>query len=264
MIRINKSRLAEPEESYTSHIGAEPVCPEIGIYRLRKIDGIESVSGFSEGYFSVQDTAAALSAYLADPKPTEACIDLCAAPGGKTIQLLDLTGDLGFVVSRDIAEEKLYLIKNEVERCDFRNAKVEAQDATVSTDEDIQKYDIVLADVPCSGLGVIGSKPDIKYHVTEDGIKSLIGTQRQILINALKMAKPGGRVVYSTCTLNFAENEEQVRFILQQGGCKLVDISERVPTCFNEFYKDGMLKILPRPNINEGFFVAVLQVEDDE
>ncbi len=265
MIRINRSRLLEDEEDFIFRIGAEPVCFELGIYRLTGIDGVENVEGFEDGFFTVQDPSAALPAYLAAPKPFSRCLDMCAAPGGKTIQLLDLLGDEGEVISRDISEAKLSMIQEAVMRCGFNSVKIEPGDAAAFSEHDSRKFDLVLADVPCSGLGVIGTKPDIKYHVTMDGIEEIIRLQRRILLNAVRYAKPGGTVVYSTCTLNVRENEEQIHWILEQGGCRLADIRQQIPEVFRDFYRStGMLTILPRFGINEGFFIGVLQVDDHD
>lgn len=262
MIRMNRSRLTEKEEKYAARIGAEPVCAETGSYRLNGIDGIEAIEGFDEGFFCVQDTSSALAAYLAAPKPGDTCLDLCAAPGGKTVQLLDIMSDEGRVVSRDLSEAKLSLIEENVMRCGFSNVQIECADASVFRQQDCQRFDVVLADVPCSGLGVIGTKPDIKYHVTKEGLDSLVQLQRKILENAVRLVSPGGRLVFSTCTLNIHENEEQVRWLTERCGCSLIDIQKQLPEQFLEYYKEkGMLTILPRIGVNEGFFIAVMQVD---
>jgi 16S rRNA (cytosine967-C5)-methyltransferase len=260
IIRINRSRLAEPEELYASRIGAEPVCMEMGCYRLAGVEGTASVEGFEEGLFTVQDTSSALAAWLAAPKPGDRCLDLCAAPGGKTVQLLDLCGDEAVVISRDLSEAKLPLIQENVERCGFSSVQIECADAAVFYEKDVEQFDVVLADVPCSGLGVIGTKPDIKYHVTGETFASLEALQRQIMENALHYVKPGGTLVYSTCTLNIRENQEQVRWLTEHCACSLVDIRERIPEKFSDYYKEkGMLTLLPRTGVNEGFFIAVMQ-----
>lgn len=265
MIRVNRSNLTEPEAYYAARIGAEPVCAEAGIWRLMGIDGIETVEGFDEGLFCVQDTAAALAAYLAAPKQGDSCLDLCAAPGGKTMQLLDIMSGTGAVVSRDISEAKLSLIEEEAARCGFEHVQIECADAAVFSEHDRRRFDVVLADVPCSGLGVIGTKPDVKYHVTHEGIASLVSLQSRILENALRCAAPGGTVVYSTCTLNAAENEEQVHRALERGGCELMDIRERLPEQFLQYYTEkGILKLLPRAGVNEGFFIAVMRAKNHD
>lgn len=262
MIRLNRSRLTEKEEEYIARIGAEPVCVETGSYRLTGIDGIETVEGFDEGFFCVQDTSSALAAYLAAPKPGDTCLDLCAAPGGKTVQLLDIMSDEGRVVSRDLSEAKLPLIEENVMRCGFSNVRIECADASVFLQQDCQKFDVVLADVPCSGLGVIGTKPDIKYRVTKEGLDSIVQLQRKILENAARCVSPGGKLIFSTCTLNIHENEEQVRWLTEHCGCSLTDIQKQLPEQFLEYYKEkGMLTILPRIGVNEGFFIAVMRVD---
>jgi 16S rRNA (cytosine967-C5)-methyltransferase len=264
IIRINRSRLTEPEETYAARICAEPVCMETGSYRLTGLEGTASVQGFDEGFFTVQDTSSALAAWLASPRPGDRCLDLCAAPGGKTVQLLDLCGDEAVVISRDLSEAKLPMIQENVERCGFSSVQIECADASVFYEQDEEQFDVVLADVPCSGLGVIGTKPDIKYHVTGETFGSLEALQRQILKNALRYVKPGGTLVYSTCTLNRGENQEQVRWLTEQGGCRLIDIQKQIPKEFSDDYKEkGMLTLLPRTGVNEGFFIAVMRKEQN-
>jgi 16S rRNA (cytosine967-C5)-methyltransferase len=260
IIRINRSRLTEPEQDYVQAIGAQMVCGPLGLYRLMGIEGVANIPGFEEGLFMVQDTASALAVYLGAPKKGDRCLDLCAAPGGKTIQMLDLMSDEGFVVSRDLSEAKLPLMQENVERCGFTSVQLEASDASVFCPEDAEQFDLVLADVPCSGLGIIGTKPDIKYHITPEGLESLVNLQRTILQNGLAYVKPGGTLVYSTCTLNIHENQEQIQWLLEQQGCVPVDFQERIPKeLINDYKEKGMLTLLPHTGLNEGFFIGVVK-----
>ncbi len=260
VIRINKSRLDGDEAEFAREINAEPLNEELSLYRLSDIEGVESVKGFDEGFFSIQDPAAALAVHLGNPKPGSSCLDLCAAPGGKTIQLADEMKGTGLIISRDISEAKLPLIQKEVERCGFKNITVEQGDASVLNEKDEEKYDLVLADVPCSGLGVIGTKPDIKYHVTEEGLRSLVELQKNIITCAVRYVKPGGTLVYSTCTLNRGENEEMVAWLLENtDGFELLDVKEFIPEEFMGFYNSpGQIRVLPRAALSDGFFVVVL------
>ena len=260
IIRINKSKLAD-EEPLVLEINAEPVCKELSLYRLADIEGVESVKGFSKGLFSIQDPAAALAVHLGSPKENSICLDMCAAPGGKTIQLADEIRGTGHIFSRDISEAKLPLIDAEVKRCGFKNITVEAGDASHFNESEEGKYDFVLADVPCSGLGVIGTKPDIKINETPEGLESLVDLQKSILECAVRYVKIGGTLVYSTCTLNRAENEDMVAWLLENiSGFELVDIEAMIPKGFLAFYKSkGEICVLPRAGLCEGFFVAVLR-----
>ncbi len=260
VIRLNRSRL-EDEDKFVREINAEPVCKELSLYRLTDIEGVEHVKGFDEGLFSIQDPAATLAVHLAHVKQGSTCLDMCAAPGGKTIQLADELKGTGYVISRDISEAKLPMIETEVRRCRFKNITVEAADASHFYEADADKYDIVLADVPCSGLGVIGTKSDIKINVTPEGLKSLEELQRHILECAVRYVKQGGTLIYSTCTLNRAENEDMVKWILKENPCfEREDISNRVPEEFKEFcVSAGEICVLPKIGLCEGFFVAVLK-----
>ncbi len=260
VIRLNRSRL-EDEDKFVRELNAEPVCKELSLYRLTDIEGVESVKGFKEGLFSIQDPAATLAVHLGGVKQGSICLDMCAAPGGKTIQLADELKGTGHVISRDISEAKLPLIEAEVKRCGFNNIIVQAADASHFNEADVDKYDIVLADVPCSGLGVIGTKPDIKINVTPEGLESLAELQKRILECAVRYVKSGGTLIYSTCTLNRAENEDMVRWILEKNpGFERVDIGNRIPREFKKFYvSTGEICVLPKIGLCEGFFVAVLR-----
>ena len=264
IIRLNRSRIkGEDAGSYLKRINAQAVCQELDVYRLSGIDGVESVEGFADGYFSVQDTSAAISSFLASPAEGELCLDMCAAPGGKTIQLLNLSDDKIRVVSRDISEYKLSLVLEAIDRCGFKSCDVQLKDASVFYGEDVDKYDIVIADVPCSGLGIIGTKPDIKHHFSMQGTDELIVLQRKIMENAIRYVKPGGRLIYSTCTLNKKENEENVLWLVGEYGLEFEDISEKIPKCFDSVIDRGMVTLLPKTGINEGFFAAVIRKDDD-
>lgn len=178
-------------------------------------DNIRRLPGYEEGSFTVQDVSSALAVEAAGLKEGDFVIDVCAAPGGKSILAAEKAGR---VLARDVSEEKTALIRENAERMRADNIEIQMFDGTQTDGELMGRADVVLLDVPCSGLGVIGKKRDIKYRVTREGLKSLSCLQKQIVAASAGYVKPGGTLVYSTCTIHRAENEDMVRFITRELG----------------------------------------------
>ena len=224
---------------------------------LQDIDYLENIEAFNEGLISVQDLSSMLVAVIANPKQGNLCMDLCAAPGGKALHLWELMNGDGKVIARDISEYKVGLIEENIERTDADGVEAQVFDATELDKDYIEKADIVVADLPCSGLGIIGKKSDIKYNVTRESQKDLVKLQRDILKNAWQYVKVGGTLIYSTCTLNKEENIENVKFIEENYPLKLVDISTYVPEGFcSDTAKNGYIQMLPGINGTDGFFIS--------
>ena len=224
---------------------------------LQDVDYLENIEAFNEGLISVQDLSSMLVAVIANPKQGDLCMDLCAAPGGKALHLWELMKGDGKVIARDISDYKVGLIEENIERTQADGIEAEVFDATILDDKYIDKADVVIADLPCSGLGIIGKKSDIKYNITREAQKDLVKLQRDILKNAWQYVKKGGTFVYSTCTLNKEENIENVRFIEENYPLKLVDISTYVPEGFcNDTAKDGYIQMLPGIDGTDGFFIS--------
>ena len=156
----------------------------------------------------------------ADSKDVINVLELCAAPGGKSLYMAEMLGDHGYVIARDLTEAKTDLIRENAERLGLNNVEVQERDAVCLDGDMIGRADIVIADVPCSGLGVMGHKNDIKYNVTEDGMKSLALLGKTILRNAAMYVKDGGVLMFSTCTVNPGENGEVVHGYLDENGTR--------------------------------------------
>ncbi len=184
------------------------------IYTLEGVEGVGSLEGFNDGVFTIQDISSALSVEAAQIKDTDICMDICAAPGGKTMLAASKAKK---VLARDVSQTKVDKILENCERMKLLD-KVQAQvwDATVFDVEKEEYADVVLMDVPCSGLGVMGKKRDIKYHVTPQSLESLRQLQEQIVESSWRYVKKGGVLLYSTCTLNPAENQDMVAWICRE------------------------------------------------
>lgn len=182
---------------------------------LSGYDHLESLACFRQGLFYVQDISSMQVALNSDVKKGAHVLDICAAPGGKSIHMAELLDGTGMVEARDLTPGKVALIRENIKRCGLVNIRAVQADARLLRKEDEETADIVLADLPCSGLGVIARKADIKYKTTPQKQAELVLLQREILDVVSRYVKPGGALMYSTCTINRAENEENVRWFLQ-------------------------------------------------
>ena len=176
---------------------------------LVKGSGLLDTELYREGMFSVQDEASILASDALDAKPGDCIADVCAAPGGKTFATAELMAGKGVIYAMDKYEHKLKLMEAQAKRAGIENIRLLKHDSTEPVEGLKERMDKVLADVPCSGLGVIRRKPEIKYKVMQD-LDELIERQRQILQAAASYVKAGGTLVYSTCTINPVENEKQI------------------------------------------------------
>ncbi len=197
---------------------AHPLLPYA--YTLEKSDGIARLPGFAEGFFTVQDVSSMLVAEaasfreLARNQEDSFVMDVCAAPGGKAVHAAQCLGERGSVLASDLSEYKADYIRDNARRMRLSNLTVRVRDASVLDEPLKERADVVLADLPCSGLGVIGRKPDIKYRVSPESIAQVAMLQRKILSTVWQYVKPGGLLVYSTCTVTPEENEDMADWIL--------------------------------------------------
>ena len=180
----------------------------------------------------------------AAPEKGDYIIDVCAAPGGKAMHAAELLEGTGHVEARDLTEYKVEMIRQNIERSGLTNIEAVQMDATESDEASMEKADIVIADLPCSGLGVLGKKPDLKYKMNEKSQKELAHLQRQILGNVCRYVKPGGKLIYSTCTVNREENIENARWFAK---------------AFPEFTLIREEQRLPGKHRGDGFFIALFQ-----
>lgn len=208
---------------------------------LEGYDTLEQIPAFAAGKFYVQDISSMQVGLWAAPQEGNYVLDVCAAPGGKSIHIAEQMNGTGMVEARDLTEHKVSLIQENIARCQLTNICAKAADARELDPGRIGKADIVVADLPCSGLGVIGRKADIKYKVKETACQELAALQRQILQTVQQYVKPGGALLYSTCTMNRQENEENAAWFLQG---------------HPEFFLEKQQQILPQKGMCDGFFLA--------
>ncbi len=235
-----------PEAFYVQHIG------DISKWDL-----------YQEGCIAVQDESSMLAALATGAKPGDRVLDLCAAPGGKSTFMAQMMKDHGQISSRDLHEHRVKLIEENAERLGISCIRAEASDGAVARAEDAEQYDVVLLDAPCSGLGIMRSKPDIKLHHKPEDTEELVQLQRRLLPVAAAAVKPGGTLIYSTCTLNKQENDEQVEWFLKKyPNFMLKDLENRLPSlpeCDRLWRKH--LTLWPKAGGHDGFFVARLEKE---
>ncbi len=179
-------------------------------------DVLDEIPEFEEGILYVQDVSSMMVAETAQLREGDFILDVCAAPGGKSLHLAQMMHGTGVVEARDLTDYKVELIRDNIRRCQADNMRAVVWDALIFDPEMEEKADIVIADLPCSGLGVIGHKADIKYRVSENGIRELSGLQRKILDVVWRYVKPGGTLIYSTCTMTEEENQENTAWFLKQ------------------------------------------------
>ena len=224
-------------------IGASP-CEENSEAIKAKGSGIVSSDLYRQGYYTVQSLSSMIAVKALDPKPGCKVLDLCSAPGGKTGYMAELMGDEGSITACDIYPHRLMLTQAAMKRTGVSICALEERDASVYEPGFEGRFDYVLADVPCSGLGVIASKPEIKLTTDPSRYDELISIQKEILANAIRYARPGGRLEYSTCTLNKNENEAVVKDVLSKA-CSSAGIVE-------------MATIMPY-NGKVGFFYTIIE-----
>lgn len=202
---------------------------------------IPKSAAYKNGFFYVQDIASQTAVAALAPKPDERLLDMCAAPGGKSFTAACFMENKGEIVSCDLYEARTGLIADSAKRLGLDIIKTKTEDAT-DFDESLGKFDCILCDVPCSGLGVIRRKPEIKYK-TECDLTELEDIQYRILCNAVKYLKKGGRILYSTCTLRKAENENVVIRFQKE---------------YNTFNKAYERTLMPHIDRTDGFYFALL------
>lgn len=260
-IRLNSNVMSKEElvsslEQEGVHVENHPYLP----YALwiSSYDYLADLESFRQGAFYVQDISSMLVAHIANPKKNDTIIDVCAAPGGKALHMAELLCDTGHVEARDLTDYKVNLIQENILRSGVTNMEAVRWDATVLNEDSIGKADIVIADLPCSGLGVIGKKTDLKYKMTKETQGELVNLQRQILSKVVDYVKEDGTLIYSTCTIHAGENMGNVHWFLKEyPQFELAPIEEFLCEDLKSSVKEeGCLQLLPGVHQSDGFFIA--------
>jgi 16S rRNA (cytosine967-C5)-methyltransferase len=226
-------------------------------FRISSYDHLERLDSFRRGLFTVQDVSSMLVCEAAGLKNTDFVVDVCSAPGGKALHAAQIAAK---VSARDLTEYKAGLIRENMTRLGAGNVEVKVWDATVTDPSLIGKADVVLADLPCSGLGVIGKKADIKYRLTPAGLKELEELQMSILSVVKDYVKPGGILIYSTCTVNRDENQKIRNWFLEHFDFQAESLDPYLPESLkNKDTKEGYLQLLQGIHGTDGFFLTRLR-----
>ncbi|MBQ4517077.1 MAG: 16S rRNA (cytosine(967)-C(5))-methyltransferase RsmB [Clostridia bacterium] len=222
---------------------------------------IQSLSAYQKGFFTVQDQSAQLAALALAPQPGERVFDMCAAPGGKTTHMAELMENQGEIVALDIYEKRLHSVTETAKRLGISIIRTEASDARQF--EPAEPADKILIDAPCSGMGVIRRRPDLRYKEGLTDSNELTETQGAILEHCAGLLKDGGEMVYSTCTVNPAENEEVVvAFLERHKDFSLMPVENpHIVGLGAELLKNGMATFYPDMQGGDGFFIAKLKKE---
>lgn len=260
-VRVNSLKADYEEvmdklEEHGYEISEGFICPEA--VKIEKGKNIENNPLFKEGVITVQDESAMIVAPTMDLEEKMVVLDLCSAPGGKTTHISEIMNNTGRVLAFDVHKNKLSLIEQNASRLGITNIKCAVSNAENFHPEFENYGDRVLLDVPCSGLGIVRKKPEIKWNKNLVDIKSLVQIQRNILKNASKYVKKDGYIIYSTCTINKEENEKNISWFLNNySGYKIE------PLFFGKsdniiYNKEGSVTILPN-EFMDGFFICKIK-----
>ena len=242
----------------SKHVLSDPCFPAGGqaVYTLGGAGDIRKLPGYEDGAFVVMDASGVLAVLAAGIKPGDLVLDMCAAPGSKALFAASLLDDPGQLTAWDVSAERLKVLKENARRLRLDGIRIKECDGTGELQTaGIGSFDVVLCDAPCTGFGVMGRKPDIRFGASSKKTASLIELQRKLLLNAASLLKQGGTLIYSTCTINRSENEGNVKWLAENTGLTLSDwqtgIDGMTPV-------NGCLQIMPGRWDTDGFFIARL------
>ncbi len=258
-LRVNslKTSMTEVETAFKA-VGVEaeriPNLPQ-GL-RLESAGAVTDLPGYKQGWWVIQDASAQLVTHLLDPQPGETIIDACAAPGGKTTHIAELMGDRGKIIACDRAAKRLNKVRENAARLQLNSIQFEVGDS-----RDLAQFaniaDRVLLDAPCSGLGTLHKRPDIRWRQTSQGIEELFTLQKELLEQAATWVKPKGILVYATCTLNILENEKVIQsFLANNSNWSIQFPADGIAESW--LATEGWIKVYPHQHNMDGFFMVGL------
>ena len=258
-LKISREALLEELTEAGWNVEPSHMIPEAIIVHSHK-GQLQQAKWVQQGVLTFMDEASMAVAYAMDPKEGMRILDMCAAPGGKTLHMSTLMKNTGSIVATDIHEHKVNLLEENAKRMNATNVTAQQGDATALHEAWKAQYDAVLVDAPCSGLGILQKKLDMRWRKDASQLTSLPGLQLQILENASSYVKIGGYLVYSTCTINELENEHVIQaFLDKHANYSLEDVAPLLP-----FATEGpMVTLLPHVYDMDGFFIARLRKEKE-
>ncbi len=258
---LRPNRMLTTPEEFGAYLTANGVKWEKGVVEDAFLcsggGDLTALEGYRKGMFSIQGESSMLAALAVEAKPGMAVLDACAAPGGKSAVIAEAMNGAGRVYAWDVHEHRVELLRAMSSRLRLYNLRPSVHDARRALESLELTLDAVLVDAPCSGLGVIADKPDIKYRLTEANLNELVPLQKDILAACATHVKVGGLLVYSTCTILPEENEKQVRaFLAEHPEFEPDTDASYLPEKYRPLVKDGMLQLLQHRDGLEGFFIA--------
>ena len=223
-------------------------------FKIKDYDYLEKLNSFTKGWFSVQDVSSMLVCEVAEIRTTDFVVDVCAAPGGKALHAAESADS---VSARDLTEYKKKMMDENIIRLGFTNVETMVWDAVKLDDSIIDQADVVICDLPCSGMGVFGKKSDIKYKLTQNQHKELVELQRKILETAQNYVKVGGILIFSTCTVNRNENQDNRSWFLENFNYQAESLDIYLPEQLkSETTSEGYLQLIQGIHNTDGFFVS--------
>jgi 16S rRNA (cytosine967-C5)-methyltransferase len=270
-LRVNRLRASveEVETALQSVVGAGLSCPYKRVPHLPQAlrligstGAIPNLPGFSEGWWTVQDSSAQLVSHLLDPQPGEVIIDACAAPGGKTTHIAELMGDKGTIWACDRTDSRLRKLKENAQRLNLHSIQIYTGDSR--NQPQFQNIaDRVLLDAPCSGLGTLHRHADARWRQTPESVQELSALQKELLAHTSTFVKTNGILVYATCTLHPAENEDVIESFLASHPNWQIEPPEVDSPAFGYSTPQGWIKVLPQKQEMDGFFMVRLRKTND-
>lgn len=248
-LKISREELMKVFREKGMSVKASPLTSDgIKILDLGE-NGIIDLEAFNKGYYYIQDDASILVGQVLSPKPGEKVLDVCAAPGGKALHLAQLMNDQGEIIARDLSVDKINKIKMNMKRLGIQSIKTEVFNAQKKDSKHLGYFDKILVDAPCSGLGIIRKKPQIKYNRSKDDLLRISKTQYDVLSKSSQLLKTGGELVYSTCSLGHIENIDVInKFLMNHTDFDIIMIDDK-----------SYLEILPGDYETDGFFICKLK-----
>ena len=272
-IRINNLKTAENkniEQELIKKLEEKNIEVKQGLLEdfliLKNAKNIENMEEFRQGLFTIQDETAGLIPIILNPNKTDVILDACSSPGGKTTYLAEMMENQGIIEAWDIHEHRTKLVENTARRLGITNIETKVNDATIYDEKYKEKFDKILLDVPCLGLGVLKRKPDIKWQKSKEDVEEITKTQKQILENCSRYLKKGGELVYSTCSILKEENENIINNFLkvhENFYTEKINIEENKKIKNKEFFKkyitnDNCLQVYQNKE-TDGFFICKLK-----